>query len=455
MDSIVAAPGVRLDLNDGATWTLHSDTEFGMPHLDRAIVSTLMGDGAQVPASAYGLRLLRIVANIQTLTEDLDAAELQKLFVELNRQSNFVKWQPAVANPLFFRTLRSAATTVHWDPVLKRVEVEILAEPFALGLRETLPTISVSNDAAAVSNGLYFDVTAPKGDVETPLFLSTTATDLNQRVSVIGTRRRGTPAAMPFIVQAEALGAAAAADTTLQPNDPAMSGPGSNYWRVTFATQPSMQQRLSIGTWPAAPSVDTRGTYRVFARVRKSIPGDGIALRLRAVAGQYVVTNDLAATTFGSQLHWVDLGQVSFPLGVDPGTDGYSGEPIPVRGLTFEVHAGRTGGTSAGTLDIDVLAFVPADDRLAVIKWPNLAFPAAFVLDSARAMAYAIDAGPVVRSTELAQIAGSTPMISPGVTNRIAFLKNVGTTVVDDKTEVSAITPYYWPRYLYVRPATT
>jgi hypothetical protein len=54
-----------------------------------------------------------------------------------------------------------------------------------------------------------------------------------------------------------------------------------------------------------------------------------------------------------------------------------------------------------------------------------------------------------------AAVAGGFPSISPGVTNRMFFIRRAGQGATVTKSETTAIVATYWPRYLLVRPATT
>ena len=58
----------------------------------------------------------------------------------------------------------------------RQASLEIVAEPFAYGLRETISVGTVNNDPAAGSNGCYFDLAAGQilGDVPAPMLLVAT-----------------------------------------------------------------------------------------------------------------------------------------------------------------------------------------------------------------------------------------------------------------------------------------
>jgi hypothetical protein len=461
VDSIASSPTVRLDLNDGAPFGLKIEgTSFGTPTMRYAEASTLMRDGSTYPAAAYGERVLTIKLTLAETTRDAIATAMQELHRELDRPTNFLRWQQdSATNPVFFRTIRTPPD--RWDDFpftpnpYNEVTIPVLAEPFGYGLKET-GTATVSNHPAA-GTGLpgYLDVTSVKGDVETPLILrveSTTFNVVNDFASMLAVRRRGTPSSAPVGLQAESM--TLGTDTTLPGNDGAMSGAGSNYARCSFGTI-AMTTRLST-TFPAAASVDNRGTYRVMARIRRSVAGsDGVAMRLRwGGTSSSLITNDTVTTSQTTSLNYVDLGLVSIPPGEDPVTDGLSGTSLSASGIYVEVQAQRTAGTT--NLDIDFLWFVPADDRLCTIRWGTASGADYCFADASLDKVYNATTAGAVLNANMAQRTGGLPMISPGVTNRVWFLKQVRQGAATDAIGVTFTAQYsYFPRYLYLRPAST
>lgn len=456
VDKIDAAPTVRLDLNNESPWATKTEgTDLSPPPLRQAWAGTLLTDGEQLTAAAYDNRQLRLKLELIASSVDNVAASLQALWRELNRPANILRWQPTGASfPVHFKTFRSADNAVVDYPgpgLLRTVDVRIAAEPFAYGLRQTLSQVTVSSNPAAGSNGCYFDVTGVKGDVETPLHLSLDDGFTVLRQPMFAVRRRGTPSAMPFVLQAESmtLGTDAALGAS---NDAALSGSGQNYVRISYATNASMQNRVSSTSWPSTPSVDVRGTYRVLARIRRNTGTDTHYLRLSYGNSSSPIYGDIVSTPSASITDpiWVDLGLVPYPTGQDPVTD-MSAAEIPVGGQYLAVQTQRVSG--AGTLDLDCLLFVPADDRLLIATLNPDAGAVAQVIDSARTMAYGVGASGEIRPTIPAQIAGGAPMVSPGVTNRIAMINILQGTPGDTITTTRKVTPSYWPRYLHIAAA--
>jgi hypothetical protein len=462
VDSIASVPTVRLDLNDGSPFGLKIDgTNFGTPAMRYAEASTLMRDGSVFPAAAYGERTLTITLTLAESTRDALATAMQELHRELDRPNNFLKWQQdSATNPVFFRTIRTPPD--RWDDFpftpspYAEVTVQVLAEPFAYGLKETASTTVSNHPAAGGSTPGYFDVSSVKGDVETPLILRVEAATFNianDNVSMIAVRRRGTPSSAPWELQAESM--TLGTDTTLPGNDAAMSGSSSNYARCSFATTTAMATRLSA-TFPAAAAVDNRGIYRVLARIRRSVAGtDGATMRLRwGGTSSSVITNDTVTTTVTTNIGYVDLGLVAIPPGEDPVTDGLSGTSLSASGIYLEVQAQRTAGTT--NLDVDYLLFFPADDRLCTIRWGTASGADYCFADGTLDKVYNATTAGAVLNANMAQRAGGLPMISPGVTNRIYFIKQIRQGApVDSVGNTYAVQYSYFPRYLYLRPAST
>lgn len=460
------SPAVRLDLMGRAPWdVLYEGTDMSPPPLRRAVASTLLRDGAVYPASAYDDRVLRLRLAMHADTPDEAADATLALAREVDRPTNFLRWQPTdLTHPVYFRTIRSDITRITEHPgtpgSFRIVEVELLAEPFAIGSQQILAPVAVGNDPASGSNRQSFDLTGILGDVDTPVTLRFDAADIDGQQSLIAVRRRSLDG---LFYQLQLEDGTNQTDTTEPGNDAAMSGSANNYTRTTFATNAAMVNRVTYSQFPSSPFLTTayRGKYRVWLRYRKSVAGDVIRARLMwagfstsdAIVGQTVT---LASTT---DRRYADLGVVSLPSGADPRTEGYSGLLWPASGASLAVQAERVSGS--GNLDMDVLVFVPCDDRACYVSWPS-SLTGYGVLDGVKEMAYeqstdtpGTGPGPIGDSLGI-PVAGTFPMLSPGVTNRIYVLPNIGTTGSQDSiTDSVDVTAVYWPRYLYVRPPSS
>lgn len=456
VDSVASSPSVRLDLNDGTTWrALLNGSEFQTPPLRRALATTLMVDGSRQPAAAYDNRTIKLTLSLQATGNDNQATQIQNLAREVDRPQNVLMWQPVGAtNAVFFKTLRSDVTRVVEHKSNRReVELNLMAEPFAYGLEQNLVAVTVNNDPANVSNGQFWDITGIKGDVETPAVISMPATavyDATQRQSLIAVRRRGTPANMPFLAQAEA--ATQGTDTTTQANNAAYSGAGNNFSRCSFGTTSSNALRLTL----PAPTDDKnlRGTYRLWMRYTKSVAGDPVLVQAKWDGAVY--TNSQVTLASSTLFRWADLGLISMPAGPDPVYDGYSNVELAVGGRTVQIWAARSSGTT--TLDFDYFLYVPADDNYLLTKWTSIndaTYTA--VVDGINQMSYVLNPSGNVVNLGANENVGGYPMLSPNQTNRLVFIRDVGQTsgATDAVTNTTSVTVSYFPRYLYVRPAST
>lgn len=468
VDSITASPTVRLDLNLlSAGIVLGGEPEVSPPEMRRVTTSSMLADGEMIPAAAFGNRVIRLPLQLLQANTDAAANKLQALARELVRKPGNILRVTVGTNSMFFRTYPApgaAYTLLLAAPRAGSVVVEIPCEPFGYGVEEVLSPVTVTNNPAAGSNGMFMDISSPKGDVETPLYVSFTngtaglgATGRFQ--SGLAVRRRGTVANTPFFLQAEAM--TQGTDTTTQANSATFSGSGNNSSRCTFGT-PSGQQRLTINPWPTGSSTDYRGAYRVFMRNKKTVSGDSIDVQLQWGTSTPVISNDIVTLPATANMNYVDLGIVQFPGGYDPVTDGLSNVEIPVTGTFLALYARRNSGS--GSLDMDVFLFMPVDDRFEIIKWPTLqAFSTdIFVAEGGpRPSVYCTDTTGFIRTTEMVEISGGGMMITPGRTNRLFFVQDVGTTAPvagtgDSLTSTHVLTCSYFPRYLFpLKPPST
>ena len=458
VDSIQASPTVRLDLNLATAWKAQFEgTRFGVPPMRRSVTSSLLRDGDYVGESAYGNRELELVLELRSTTDDAASTQLQLLQRELDRPTNLLQYTPdGVTNTVFFQTFRTSPESVRFDLTRKQATVIILAKPFAVGLREDLSPITINNNPAAGSNGLFCDLTGIKGDVGTPLFIEYAdgGGGLTRSGFAVGVRTGASPYPNLFY-QAEVMNQST--DTT-SGADAAMSG-GSRS-RCTFATNTTLTGRLSAGvpslTVPAG--AENWGVYRVFARVAQTVAGDVINMAVKVGNGAY---NKAVTIKSQTQAQLVDLGVVDATAGLTT-TGGFAAAEYRIEAQdALVVGAQRVSGS--GSLDIDYLVFVPADEcfgawtafanvasatHLAVIDGPN---EAAYI-------ATALSGGTPgrIRGAGVA-ITGRLPLVRPGDNRLVIVEASKGGTAptTNSLTTSISMTIRYWPRYLLVRPVST
>jgi hypothetical protein len=444
VDSISASAGVRLDLNVLGEQMLANGFDLSPPPLRRFESESSMRDGSVPVGSVYGNRTVTLPLHLLgALSADGLASLESALMRELDRPTNFLRWKrDGASTTKYLATYRAEGRRPgqRLTDYLASWELDIPAFPFALGLLTTLSSVTVNNDPAHATNPMLYDLPTILGDAATPLHISAPFL----RKAVLATRSRGTPANVPFVLQAESM--TAGTDTTITGSgDPLSSGGG--YARVSYATNPAMVTRLTKTAFPTSAGVDARGTYLVYARIRRTGIAEGKAA---LVGGKYGGSADDTVTLpLGSGYQWVPLGLVEIP-GVDSPTATLDGTSIPVAGRLVQLQMQRT--SASGDHDVDVLLFVPADESLAIVNFYK-AYPEV-VFDGPNDKCYGLDAAGAVMQpdllTERVEYEGGLPLAVPGATNRLYLLRNVTTATADLLTDTTALDISYYPRYLSV-----
>lgn len=451
VDSIASSPTVRLNLNDETTWRVRSFVA-PPPRLRRTMTQNAMTDGGFVSTSQYGPRTLFIDLDLVSTTQDLNAAQLQLLARELDRETNFIKYQPVGAtSPVFFKTWRSdfsALVDMKAALAFRQLSLEVVAEPFARGLMETVSVGTVGNDpgdeyTTGPSPNCRFDVSGVKGDVPADFTLTDTYSRGTGDVTWIAQRCEASFTGWANYYPAETAGSYGTDTTLIAGPDAAMSGNGvggstGNFTRTAF-TSTAVAARVN-GTLPAIQA--TRGTYRVFAVVRRSDATSVIQVGMSAT--------DLTTLPLTTSRIRVDLGLYGFGSGTELNT-----LPSPLAGNTFSVFAGRASGT--GNLDWDYIEFQPADTATLVWSSPGAGQYAGF--DGAVDLAFGYStSGSITAGTAYVYPAsaslGGFPQLRPGLVNRFFMARTTSAGVIS-KTTSGTVTLYYNPCYLHVRPATT
>jgi len=460
VDSIAAAPTVRFDFNGGIVDLQRVGTVIEMPPLRSAWADNAMSDGGLQSSSAYGLRTIRLHALISG-DADTVATSLQTLFRECNREDNYLLWHPRGASkPVFFKTFRAAPEALEMTEQsvgVWRVRCAMQAEPFALGLRETLGPFTVNNDPAAGSNGLFFDVTGVIGDVAADVVLiDRTAT---RSLAYLAVRQHGNPNGFNFWMQAESMSAVGGTDTTNPGGGPdaVMSGTGTNnFMRTTFATLATMAGRL-VGT-PLANTADDRGRFRLIAVVRRSDATSD--MQIQGALGP--VTGAVLTIPKTTARQAIDLGLFSPDYSIPDRLGGYA--PLS-RGSSAGINLSAARSSGTGTLDWDFIALIPCDEATLIYANGTTADDTTpdGVIDGGQTAYFSITSGADPWATgpsglPLADsLAGSCPQLVPNQTNRFysLFMTAQSGYMGMTKTASASIEVHYWPRYLFIRPSAT
>ncbi len=447
---------VRFDLNAGEAGMPYvlvnvEGFDLGTAALTRSLVSSMLTEGELQTASARTNRTVSIPLEVRGDTWEFSTV-MGALARELDRERNYLEWQPDGADePMFFTCLRGETADVEIVDAganIWAVTLELLCQPVAVGLKVSGGPTTVANDPAT---GQVLSLPDIRGDVATPLNVELASSAASGATTLLSAH---TKPATPGVLLLQAETGTLGADTTVQANDTAMSGTGSNYVRTTFATATALQQRVSFPNLTVA-----FGEYKVLVRVRKSSAGAVYSLRRRLVTygGDAFSgpTRTYNATSFATDVNWLDLGQVSFPAGhIPPGdTAGNIGELL--------VDVGRVSGT--GSVDIDAVKLVPTRLPDAPPVNTSLTWRSAPTL-SGTVLGFDGDTDEVYTYRTTGEVGvekisrgGSLPMVYPGHDNHLVIMRSVGQRPggsglirPDVLSWSSDVTWSYRPRYLYI-----
>lgn len=444
VSTLSTTPTVLLDLNgESANGWYCRVFKAPAPRMRRSVSSNAMRDGVHVSSSQYDGRTL--VLDLENLKDNQDdaAAEFQKLAREMDRENNWLMYQPQGATkPVFFRLFRSDLADIEdvlAQKAMRRFTVELPAEPFALGARETMSAATINQDPAAGTNPCSLDLGTVIGDVPTPAVI-VAGTQADQ--ILLASRHNQITTDTPRFEQCESM--TLGTDTTNPGGGPdaALSGTGANnFVRTTFATA-TMATRV---TWVDAV---TSGRFRVIAAVRRSDNTSEINVRAKTATE----TGPTVATRLTTSRQVLDLGVVSGHTAMTyVGYASAANSETPADWLDLLLEASRPSG--AGTLDWDVVMLFPADEQYcAASTSPTAVRP---VIDGVKDEIWAWDGigDPLLgtgsgRAIDFVR-AGSLPMLHPGYKNHLFLALN---SLV---TAGVSVTVHYWPRYLFVRPSAS
>jgi hypothetical protein len=450
VDAPATSPMVLLDMNDGATWKCLGGDFFKLPSppLRRSIATNAMSDGGLLTSSAYDLRTIGFVLELTGATEAAREAQADALVTQLAKPNNLLMYQSGLSNfPVFFRTLRSDEYTLDTQfipGVAWRVECTVMAEPFAIGVRRDLPTVTVTNDPAAGANPTRFDMTGIAGDSPTPAFVRISTMGAGG-TAILAQRTVNNPTAVTVFVQAES--GTLGTDTATW-NSALMSG-GTGI-ATNFATNSGLVTRLTV-TVPTATSPDAlRGRYRVFVRAHSPDSTSTFTLRyVQNPSGSSVNGPQVTFKGDGTNWYLVDLGVIESPAFATPTGLGYSGLTPGLATQQLGIQAARTAGSA--NLDLDYIYTLPADERMCSVR--QSASTGYVVLDGPQDMTYGMAAGSSPFSATLSSRTvdnggglvprmGGIPQLVPGATNRwYLLIDKLGVT----NTETVDVS--YWPRW--------
>ncbi|RYC14559.1 hypothetical protein [Nocardioides zhouii] len=394
-----------------------------------------MRDGIHVGSSSYDSRTLTMEIECRKSTQDLAAVEMQKLWRELDRASNFLMYQPnGLTKPVFFRTYRSDTSQlvdVMAQAAMRTFTVEVLAEPFALGLREDIAAATVAPSSTAYG----VTISTVKGDVATPPVLFTGTTAITSQQWLLATTNP-----VRFYEAELAVNGTDAADVS---NAEYSSGAGVS---VSFATNAAMTTRLSDFLGQQNPI--TAGRHRALARMKLSTTGSTVRARLLVNGTPVPTPSGAAYATLSdtSTAQVVDLGFVHVAGG------GVGFDTALSAGPELIIQLQRVSGTATVVVDW-LMTCLP--DSTAVINPPVGSVGATRVIDAVQDSAYYVDSSPpftanVDGKTGMLGHVGGFPLLVPGKTNVLIWLLAQGAMASTTSVSVS-----YWPLYVHARPVSS
>jgi hypothetical protein len=358
---------------------------------------------------------------------------------------------------VFFKTYRSDVSGLvdfFAMQAYRQVTVEILAEPFAVGLRETINVGTVSNGAPS------FDIAATSilGNVPTPFVLvdsnpnTLLSTADSHTYLLAGTALYASDT--PIFVQAEALTMGTDTVTavvggtsggSVARTTPASAG--TNSVRLTYsptgATARAMRRSFQVYAVGTGTSTTASSTFSFSARYGALTTGAPIV-------------NPSVSRTFdpaGTKRVFLDLGSVVFDAA--PTID-----PAP----KLELLASASSVTGAPKFEWDFLIMVPQSEatHLAAVSLPPASSP--LVIDGESDATYFANSTAVFSTATEAigggrpTVSGGFPMLTPAVVNRFLYAKfspfSTGSppNTAYDNAATGTLTIYYEPRYSHIRP---
>jgi hypothetical protein len=349
VDKLNALPTVLLNLNDEATWWVRS-FDAPPPRKRRSVATNAMRDGGYVSSSTYDMRVLTLTLDMRKTTQDDAATELQKLARILDKPS-ILEYKPDTAtSPVFFKVYPSdlaAVVDMYASTAYRQLTIELLAEPFAVGIRTSISAGTVVNTSP------YFDIASASiaGDVPTPFWLvdgtpsPSTTTGASYKYNWLLASTTEEAASQPTIIQCESL--TLGADMTVS---------GSNARHTPTGTGSALRMTYST---TGATARALRGSFRLYVTVTGT---SGTTSATASVTAKYGsasaadLSTGVTATTpsfspTGTQRVLLDLGTVNFdaPASVDPSP-------------RIEISTSCSTTTGPPTVDYDFLILVPLDE---------------------------------------------------------------------------------------------
>lgn len=481
VDAISASPTVLLDLGNESPYGAAA-TSIPPPPLRRTVSSSMAADGDHISSSSYANRQITLTFDLIQTSQDAWAASWQTLARLIDQDIFWLKYQPTgMTKPVFFRCFRADATDIEdiaGATAYRRPTITIPADPAAYGLPEDV-TFTITDDPSSGTNRQRYTFGTVIGDLEAPLLLASTgATDFDIANTLFFSSH-----AFRTVTQTH-LSRSLTELTSGTDVGATVAGAGANYFDAnykscSFATTTAATRFSGNFTTALTP---IPGEYRVFMRVlvaAGAVTSFTMTTSLHIVGSSGGVSGDTVddvVTSMSRQVgvdtpYLIDLGVYPIPNGGARYSPGVGPSPISTPAPYFNITASAS---AAIPVRFDQLTLVPvrtnytAAARSAFMHVPSVPIAAGNfvvydadndaitpVFDSTTTSPFTgLPTGPTGGGFgNLAEFAGGLPTVVPGCTNYFTVLYQVES---DPTFGVgNAFTARYYPRYLYVRPATT
>jgi hypothetical protein len=356
-----------------------------------------------------------------------------------------IEYQPnGLTKPVFFKTYRSDVSGLvdfFAMQAYRQVTVEILAEPFAVGLRESFSGTFGFDPA---STGYETTLGPILGDSPAPLVLELAYT-----------------ASAPFALNALSTPNGLAASTLVRKvtngsfsagsGVTPVTGAGTGYWNGDYyavncaigvgAPLTDINNRrllfshsLPAGVWRAVAQMSFDGTGTYQAQISQTVATASPVLQVGTLIS--IPAGPIIASPY-------DMGIFSIPFGAPEGT---------AAGVSyFALNLTRQSG--AGDAKIDGVIFYPVGSGNQQLVSTLLVDPpnpgAAFVVDAGTGAVYQGVYGGAIAGQQSFLTSGGAPWVAPACTNSVRLIPLTPTAT---NTAAIGYTGSYDPRYSHIRP---
>jgi hypothetical protein len=471
----IGTPAVLLDLDNGTPFGILDDSSVSPTSIRRTTAAGIRTDGEIEVSTAYDAREITLSLMIEEVSAESQSTSIQTLHRILDRREGaWLKWQSeGMVKPLFYRTRRASADVL--DQILdatplRRLKIELSADPFGYGLPET-GTVTITNDPTTGTNKMLAALPTIKGDVTAPLNLSFPTPDgvHGIRVASLIDYDNGALTAPYYksLASGTVIAAPPAGWTVVDAADATMVGGNRRRFTKSSGTLLCRPTTAVVQQWASLPP----GDYRVMIRTGAAPAGTELLFFNRPPStGSELIYSEAVGkaviTTANAGKDWFDLGVVAMPGGA-PLTDVAFNNPGATGPALWNVAVHFTGAT--GTIDLDAIVLIPAGRPNTITRHGTATFPATYGTRTVTwdgqnyyriANGISTHTAGVTSVVSASEVTGGDPIVGPGATNFLHFFETTAdpasaSRVSDDKALTTVVSWSYNPRYLYNRPDTT